>query len=277
MGSDYTPRRWCAIGIEKKNGDAILTVLNGRPTAWNGGGTTPNQIAQTAALQYGQRLPGATSAMLAWFTDQELHGQWTAHDGKANEQTTSSHDQLWQQAVWSALWWAIERKDTIVQQAVEQWVVRYTACNCAGELADGRVVLPGARVTLERPTSSYRDETHRLIRGFESPRGGKDWPLYRDQIGPCLTRKLLKRGYGFGGAVKVTPLNCADRLPRLVNVMRVTRYQNGHIGRTDGEWPSGIDYCRVAWAQGPSLGFDTPPPTTGWVEPSAEIVTPPLP
>lgn len=265
------------MGIEKPNGDAILDVLNGKPTAWPGGGNTPNQIAQTMVLRYGRKLPGSGSALLAWYTEQFVHGMWTAHDGKANEQTTSSHDQLWQQAIMAGLWWAYERHDPMILQACEQWMVAYTACNCAGELADGRVVLPGARVTPERRTSSYRDETHRVLRGIIPPRKGRDWPLTRDQIGPCLVRNLYKRGYKFGGATSLTPANCESHLPKLVNVMRVTRYANGHIGRTDGEWPRGIDYCRIAWAQGSTQGFDTPPPADGWEEPHFELATKPMP
>lgn len=263
-------------GPEHANGQLILDALNGIKPPRAGAGGTPNQLAQCLTISYARREAGSQGALHVWFQEQKTFGQWTGKRGKMNEQTTSSHDALWTQAVTAALWLALQRGDGLIEADADEWIYGYMACCCAGATPDGRVILPGARVTGDRPTSESRDDIYASLRNPEYAAHGRDWPKYRDQIGPALINKLVKLNHLFGGARSLTPENCGSALPKLVNRMTVQRYQYGHIATTAGEWPAGLDYARTAWAQAGVYGFvwvnqtkfpgSIAPPSEGWGE-----------
>ena len=242
-------------GPEHENGNLLLGALNGVKPAKRGQGTTTNQKFQRRVIDYAIDPAKGRAPLLAWFAAEEAGGLWD------NEQCPASHHELYSEAAYTALVLGRNRKHKDVEQAAARWIMRSEACACAGETPDGAVILPGQRTFDPRWTSSYRDEEHQAIRKLDGGLKGRKWPKFRDQIGPCIARKLSSEGYDFGGAATLTPETCGPCLPHLVHKMTVERFEHGHIGRMEDPWPAPDD-CTVAWAHSSGdRGFNVEPPS----------------
>ena len=64
----------------------------------------------------------ASQRVVEWIEEQRRFGLWTAHQGAVNEQTTASHDSIWQEPMGAILWFAAQRGDRVVLPGIN-WLV----------------------------------------------------------------------------------------------------------------------------------------------------------